>query len=277
MDTEQIPPLLTNVRTRIKYVVKGEHTIFYPGDREKSYWPGEYHDVDIVDIHSLSSNQRPKVEKNGFALLDHATLMHGDDYYDEEKVQRIFYPEMCALAEQVNGAVKSIAFGHVARSDAPDARQHAQPSHAAHVDYGRKTIEEYAYNILGDKAEQWLKKRVVLMNFWRPIKTVYRSPLALCDAATVAKDDLNFAEVRGGLNDPNRPPLYGWNLSYNPRHKWYYAFEMQPEEVFAFKLYDSREDVPQYTGHTAIELPWTDDNTPPRNSMEIRTISFIDE
>ena len=115
------------------------------------------------------------------------------------------------------------------------------------------------------------------MNFWRPIKTVYRAPLALVDAATVSKDDLNFAEVRGGLDDPNRPPLYGWNLSYNPEHRWYYASEMQPDEIFAFKLYDSIDDVPQYTGHTAIELPGTTDETPPRHSIEIRTISFVDD
>jgi len=258
-------------------VIKGEHTIFYPGEREKSYWPGEYHDMAIQDIHSLPEAERPTVAKNGFALLHHDTAMQGDDYYDEATVQRVFYPEMCDLAKKVNSAVKAIAFGHVARSDKPDARQHAQPSHAAHVDYGRKTIEEYAYNILGDEAADWLKKRVVLMNFWRPVKTVYRTPLAICDAATVTRDDLNFAEVRGGLNDPNRPPLYGWNLSFNPDHKWYYAFEMQPDEIFAFKLYDSDESVPQYSGHTAIDLPWTDDNTPPRQSMEIRTISFIED
>lgn len=264
-----------SVHTQIKYVVKGEHTIFYPGDRDKSYWPGEMHEVDVIDLHSLPQSQWPTVAKNGFALLRHDTRM--TDYQDEGQIESIYYPEMIDLAKQVNGAVKAIAFGHVARSDAPDARQHAQPSHAAHVDYGRKTIEEYAYNILGDDAAEWLKKRVVLMNFWRPIKTVHRSPLALCDASTVLKDDLNFAEVRGGLNDPNRPPLYGWNLSYNPDHVWYYASEMQPEEIFAFKLYDSRDDVPQYTGHTAIELPGTTDDTPPRQSMEIRTISFIDE
>lgn len=266
-----------NVRTKIKYVVKGEHTIFYPGDRDKSYWPGEFHEMDVTDIHSLPENKRPTVEKNGFALLKHDTKMQPDDYYDEEKVQAIYYPEMCQLAEQVNDATKAIAFGHVARSDKPDATQHSQPSYAAHVDYGRKTIEEYAYNILGDEAKQWLEKRVVLMNFWRPIKTVHRTPLALVDAASVTREDLNFAEVRGGLNDPDRPPLYGWNLSYNPGHKWYYAFEMAPEEIFAFKLYDSDDSVPQYSGHTAIDLPWTDANTPPRHSIEIRTISFIDE
>ncbi len=162
--------------TQIKYVVKGEHTIFYPGDREKSYWPGEMHDVVVKDIHSISDGERPTVAKNGFALLHHNTAMAGDDFYDEEKVEQVFYPEMCELACKVNGAVKAVAFGHVARSDAPDARQHAQPSHAAHVDYGRKTIDEYAYNILGDKAEQWLKKRVILMNFWRPLKPFTAHP-----------------------------------------------------------------------------------------------------
>jgi len=270
-----MPTQSHHANTKIQYVVKGEHTIFYPGDREKSYWPGEFHDVQVIDIHSLAESEKPTVEKNGFALLHHDSRM--TDYYDEAQVEAIYYPEMCELAKQVNGAELAIAFGHVARSDSPDATQHSQPSYAAHVDYGRKTIEEYTHNILGDEAEAWLKKRVVLMNFWRPIKTVYRTPLALVDASTVAKEDLNFAEVRGGLNDPNRPPLYGWNLSYNPAHKWYYAFEMQPEEIFAFKLYDSRDDVPQFTGHTAVDLPWTDDKTPPRHSMEIRTISFIDE
>jgi len=266
-----------HTKAKIKYVVKGEHTIFYPGDREKSYWPGEFVEMDVMDLHSLQESERPTVERNGFTLLRHDTQMKEDDYYNEEKIQAVYYPEMCELAKQINGAEKAIAFGHVARSDKPDATQHSQPSYAAHVDYGRKTIEEYAYNNLGDEAAEWLKKRVVLMNFWRPIKTVYRAPLALVDAATVEQEDLNSAEVRGGLNDPNRPPLFGWNLSHNPNHKWYYAFEMQPAEIFAFKLYDSDESVPQYTGHTAIDLPWADENTPPRHSMEIRTISFIDE
>lgn len=266
-----------NVTAKIKYVVKGEHTIFYPGDREKSYWPGEFHEVNICDIHSLPDPERPSVARNGFALLQHDTKMAEPDYHDPAQIEKIYYPEMIALAQKVNGAQKAIAFGHVARNDAPDARQHLQPSYAAHVDYGRKTIEEYAYNILGEEAEKWLQKRVVLMNFWRPIRTVLRTPLALCDAATVTKDDLNFAEVRGGLDNPDRPPLYGWNLSHNPDHKWYYAFEMRPDEIFAFKLYDSVDDVPQYSAHTAIDLPWTDDSTPPRHSMEIRTISFIDE
>ncbi len=98
-----------------------------------------------------------------------------------------------------------------------------------------RPLTNTAYNILGDKARGPVAEKTRHPDeFWRPIKTVHRSPLALVDAATVKKEDLNFAEVRGGLNDPNRPPLYGWNLSYNPDHQWYYATEMQPYETFAF-------------------------------------------
>ncbi len=51
------------------------------------------------------------------------------------------------------------------------------PAFGAHVDYGRRTIEDMVRPLLGDKADYWFSKRVVLMNFWRPITTVYRTPL----------------------------------------------------------------------------------------------------
>ena len=100
-------------------------------------------------------------------------------------------------------------------------------------------------------------------------------PLALCDASTVQADDLHDSEVRGGLDDPDRASLYGYNISYNPGHRWYYLSRMQPDELFAFKLYDSDPGRPQWTGHTAINDPETPADAPPRQSMEIRTISFI--
>jgi hypothetical protein len=46
--------------------------------------------------------------------------------------------------------------------------------------------------------------------------------------------------------------------------------------VYAFKLYDSDGSRPQWTGHTAIRDPDTPPGAPPRRSMEIRTISFIE-
>jgi hypothetical protein len=265
-------PSPRQLRATIRYVVKGESAIFYPAEREKSWWPAEEHEVPITDVRPL--REQLTIASNGFALLTRPTAV--TDFFDPVQIEQVLYPEVIELAKELNGAVKAIAFGPVARSDDPANKQGRLPAFGAHVDYGRRTIDNFAHDILGDEADYWLRKRVVLMNFWRPISTVYRTPLALCDASTVQQDDLYPSEIRGGLDDPDRPPLWGFNLSYNPKHRWYYCDRMQPDEVFAFKLYDSDSSQPQWTGHTAFELPNTPADAPPRESMEIRTIVFIE-
>jgi hypothetical protein len=260
------------IEADIRYVVKGERAIFYPAEREKSYWPGEEHRMTITDARPLQSEL--SIARNGFAVLNHVTAVK--NFFDPQEVERVFYPEIIDVAKRVNGAVHAVAFGPVPRSDDPGMKQGRLPAFGAHVDYGRRTIEDMTRPLLGDKADYWFSKRVVLMNFWRPITTVYRTPLALCDASTVSADDLYESEIRGGLDDAGRSSLYGFNLSYNPKHRWYYVHRMRPDEMFAFKLYDSDPDRPQWTGHTAFADPESPADAPPRQSMEIRTVSFIE-
>lgn len=261
------------IRATIRYVVKGEKSIFYPAEREKSYWPADDREMTLMDMRPFQNELT--IGRNGFALLNHTTRVK--NFFDPKEVQEVFAPEMIELAKQLNGAVHAIAFGPIPRSDDPRISQSRAPAFGAHVDYGRETVIDQVRLAMGAKeAEPWLQKRMVLMNFWRPITVVHRTPLALCDASTVTPDDLNESEIRGGLDDPNRPPLYGFNLSYNPNHRWYYVPKMRPDEVFAFKLYDSDPSRPQWTGHTAFNDPETADDAPPRQSMEIRTVSFIE-
>ena len=35
------------------------------------------------------------------------------------------------------------------------------------------------------------------------------------------------------------PVAGGLNLAYNPKHHWYYYPDMEPDEVIAFRLYDT--------------------------------------
>lgn len=262
------------IKAAIRYVVKGEKSIFYPADRDKSYWPAEEHEMTLTDARPFQ--QELTIARNGFALLNHVTRVK--NFFDPYEVNEVFAPEVIELAKRLNGAVHAIAFGPVPRSDDPKIAQSRAPAFGAHVDYGRETVLEQVRLAMGTKeAEPWLKKRLVLMNFWRPITTVYRTPLALCDASTVSPNDLNDSEIRGGLDDPKRPPLFGFNLSYNPKHRWYYVPQMRPDELYAFKLYDSDPARPQWTGHTAFNDPESSEDSPPRQSMEIRTVSFIDD
>jgi hypothetical protein len=260
------------VEASIRYVVAGEKAVFYPGDRERSYWPGEEHRVRITDMRTRAADLA--LERNGFVLLREPTAV--TDFNDAAQVHSIYYREIEALVKRLLGSEKVLVFGEVVRSDSKTTRDGRLPAYGAHVDYGDRTVRQFTVDMLGSEAaEYWLRGRYVLMNLWRPISTVYRTPLALCDASTVLQSDLNDSEVRGGLNDPNRPPLYGFNLSYSPRHRWYYAPQMQPAEILAFKLFDSDRARVQLTGHTAFDDPSAAPDAPPRESIEVRTISFM--
>ncbi|MEJ1962383.1 MAG: CmcJ/NvfI family oxidoreductase [Gammaproteobacteria bacterium] len=260
------------VEAVIRYVVPGEKAVFYPTDRERSYWPAEEHKVRIESMRPRA--RELALERNGFVLLREPTRVKS--FYDADEVKRVYYPEVLDLVKRLNGAAKVIAFGEVARSDGAQTGDGRRPAYGAHVDYVDRTVRQFAEEVLGrEEAARWLTMRYVLMNLWRPIAPVYRTPLALCDASSVVREDLHDSEVRGGLNDPSRPSLWGLNLSYNPHHRWYYAPRMQPDEVLVFKLFDSDASRVQWTGHTAFDDPAAAADAPARESIEIRTISFI--
>jgi hypothetical protein len=260
------------VDATIRYVVAGEKAVFYPTDRERSYWPAEEHPVRISSMRPHASEL--SLERNGFVLLRAPSAV--TNFYDAGEVQRVYYAEIEALAKRLLGAEKVLVFGEIARSDGTTTGDGRKPAYGAHVDYGEHTVRQFAADLLGrEAAAPWLERRFVLMNLWRPIRTVYRTPLALCDASSVLASDLNDSEIRGGLNDPQRPSMYGFNLSYNPRHRWYYVPRMEPEEILAFKLFDSDRARVQWTGHTAFDDPTAAPDAPPRESIEIRTISFL--
>ena len=51
--------------------------------------------------------------------------------------------------------------------------------------------------------------------------------------------------------------------------------QQRPDEVLVFKLFDSKPDAVQWTAHSAFAHPGIPDDAPPRESIELRTISFI--
>jgi hypothetical protein len=264
----------TAVETTLNFVKRGEKVVFYATDRKRSHMPLEEHRVGIADA-------RPHLddfgmEKSGFALLKHKTAVK--NFWDPDEVKRVYYPEIQALLKKTIGAEKTICFGEIARSDDPATADGGKPSYSAHVDYGDFTTREFARNEMGEaEAEKWLERRYIFINLWRPITIVERTPLALCDRRTVKDDDLFGSEVRGGLNDPNRPPLYGFNLAYAPAQRWYYAPRMQPDEIWAFKIHDSDGSRIGGVPHSAFDDPTSPPNAKPRQSIEIRTISFMPE
>jgi hypothetical protein len=257
---------------QMDFCIPGEKVIFYPSDREKSQWPYRPHEVRIADVRPIAGEL--ELERNGFVLVERASAVKS--FYDPEEVERVYLPEVAALVAELTGADKVITFGTMLRTSAKNAAQGNLPAFGAHVDYGDYTVRQFATEVLGkEEAERWLEGRYMLINVWRPISVVRRTPFAVCDASTVHSSDLNDSEVRGGLGDPNRPTLYGYSVSFSPNQRWYYVPNMRPEEILVFKLFDSDSSAVQWTAHSAFEHPDTASDAPPRESIEMRTIAFF--
>ena len=90
-------------------------------------------------------------------------------------------------------------------------------------------------DLLPDEADALLKNRFAVINVWRPIRgPVQESPLAVCDARSMAQEDF----VKHVLKYRDRDGEV-YSVAYNPNHRWYYVPNQQKEEVLLLKCYDS--------------------------------------
>lgn len=263
--------MVCDVAATMKYVVRGEKATFYAGDRDRSYWPGEEHQVVFHDL-------RPELgdlalERNGFVVVDEPSGIA--DYTDKAQLDA-YCRATEGLVQRLTGAGKVISFGPILRTNATGTHGHNQPAFGAHVDYGAKTVADFTRKIVGEEeAGQLLAKRHMLINVWRPITMVESAPLALCDARTVRREDLFDSEIVGGLGGLDFS-LWGFNLAYRPDHRWCWVPHMQPWEAMVFKLFDTDTDAVQFTAHSAFNDPTAPPDAAPRQSVELRTIAFLD-
>jgi hypothetical protein len=115
-----------------------------------------------------------------------------------------------------------------------------------------------------------LKSRFQIINVWRPIKTIYKDPLAVASGPSVPDSDL----VGVGLIYPNRK---GETYTVKPskEHRWYFKYAQRPDEVTLIKCYDSIDDgsVARRVPHTAF-VNEAEAHKEARESIEVRTLVF---
>lgn len=268
---QQAETAARDVTATMKYIVRGQKATLYAGDRERSHWPGEEHAVTIHDARPHFGEFA--LDRNGFVVVQEPSAVTD---YENPAAMEAYCRATEALVQQLTGAAKVISFGAILRTSATGTHGHNQPAFGAHVDYGAKTVADFTKLILGEEeAARWLARRHMLINVWRPIARVESTPLALCDARTVRREDLFDSEIVGGLGGLDFS-LWGFNLAYRPDHRWYWVPQMQPGEAMVFKLFDSDEQAVQFTAHSAFADPTAPADAAPRQSVELRTIAFLD-
>src|SRR6266566_4347582 len=206
-----------------------------PGGSDQRVGGGKPDPHRVVIRNGRLETDRFALERNGFRFVRHDTEVV--DFFDEDEVRRVYYPEMAALVKAESGAARVEVFDHTLRT-----------------------------------ADDLLRRRFAVVQVWRPIRRPVESwPLAIADAQTISPENLVMTERRY----PDRIGQT-YAITYNPAHRWYWFPQMRPDEALVFKTYESQtQGRARWTAHTAFEDPTTPPGARPRESIEIRTLAFF--
>jgi hypothetical protein len=247
------------------------YTFEPPSGEPRSNIVPEPHGVPVHDIRPIS--ETVSLDREGFALVRQQSAVK--DFYDEDEVKRVYYPEAERLIKAATGADRVFVFDHTVRKRVQGAADRdgglRQPVARVHVDHTAKSGLQRVRDLIPDEAERLLQGRVQIINLWRPIRgPLLDSPLAVCDARTVKPDEL----VASDLVYPHRVGET-YSVKYNPDHQWFYVPGMTVDEILLLKCFDSKTDGrARFAPHSAFVDPTTPSDAPPRESIELRTLVF---
>jgi hypothetical protein len=272
----ELDPAPDQIEATLNYIVDDGSKVFTivasPGGSDTR--SGGTPDPRRITIH----NGRPHandfiLERHGFRFLRHDTKV--DEFYDDDQIPRIYYPEMEALIKAESGARRVVVFDHTLRTADDELRVSKgirEVVRRVHNDYTEWSAPQRVRDILPDEAEELLQRRFAIIQVWRPIRhPVETYPLAMADAQTLSPQDMVVSERRA-------PGRIGqtYAIKYNPTHKWYWFPRMRREEALVFKVFDSLKDGrARWTAHTAFADPTSPPQARPRESIEIRTLAFF--
>src|SRR5215469_14761572 len=230
---------------------------------------GEPRPVRIENLRVAAPHADLDVE--GFQLVRHQSAVA--DFWDEAQTMALGHPETAALVQAATGAARVVVFDHTLRRRVDGVADRTagaarQPAARVHVDQTVMSGPQRVRQVMGAQAEALLARRAAIINVWRPIHHVARDwPLAFADARSVAPDDL----IAQDLIFPHRKgEIYG--VGFNENQRWLYAPDLAPDEAVLIKCWDSEPGVARFTPHTGFDDPTTPAGTPPRESIEFRTI-----
>jgi hypothetical protein len=230
----------------------------------------EEHRVRIRDARPLIGQL--SLDKEGFVLLHHRSAVR--NFYDEDEIKSVYYPECERVMKEATGAIRVVAFDHIVRNAAMAALEGSCikiPAKRVHNDYTAWSSPKRVRDLMGDEAEELLKHRFAIINLWRPVLgPVLESPLTLCDAQSLAEEDL----VASDLRYPDRTGET-YAITYNPNQRYYYFPKMQADEPVLIRCFDSAPTgAARFSAHTGFDDPTSPPDAPPRESLEVRMLVF---
>lgn len=256
------------------------YNYMYPPPPGAAWQNASYAHATVALADARLARKPLSIDRQGFEL--HHAPSQVRDFQDLEEIVRVYYPEVLALALAVTGADRGYVFDHLLRKREPGVpqafgrRDGHRPGAAGrvHNDFTPASAQRRLLAELGAQRVPPTVRRYAIVNLWRSIRhPVLDAPLAVCDARTVAPNEL----VASDIHYPERSGEI-YQAIHHPRHAWSYFPAMTRDEVLIFKQFDSAPaPVAGCTPHAAFAHPHAPAGAPPRESIEIRCLVVYEE
>ncbi|KAL3457423.1 hypothetical protein BJX64DRAFT_295925 [Aspergillus heterothallicus] len=230
----------------------------------------EEHPILIRDIRGQEETEQFTLDRNGFQYIEDLVPEYNEDW-DEKRIERFFLPSTEDLVARLTGATKVLVYKHRVRCHATGP---CSPAHIVHADFTPVGAMQQLKTLIPPSEHEQLvqsKTRILALNIWRPLQTVTRDPLALCDWASIdPEEDIipsRFVAADGWLEVAK--------VAHSSRHSWWYCSFQSPEEVVVFKQFDSATGE---RGSSVVHSAFVDSEfveEEPRRSLEVGVFAFV--
>ena len=243
-----------------------------------------------VDVYDARNAGLPGWRECGFELVNRPSSVA--DWDDDDEIAGIHYGEAEELARELTGCDVAMVSDHVRRRAVPlgESRQQS-PVHLVHSDFaaGYHEIIRTAYRDVKGRGAATLARtgarsedvenarRLVMMQLWRnlgPARMDY--PLAFCDSRTVTPAEARPFHYNGYVaGGRSFDALAVQKSDRSGAHRWFVFPDMTPDEVVAFRTYDTELVAAHrtwFTPHTAFRDPGVEPGRPGRTSLELRVM-----
>ncbi|KAK3328660.1 hypothetical protein B0T19DRAFT_425113 [Cercophora scortea] len=266
-----------NVQTTMKYYLEPEDgsppapTIY---NRPETF-AKPFIEVPVLVTDITGNENTYTLDNHGFQLHRHESNEKAFD--DDTRIKTEYYAETEQLLKDATGATRILIFDHTirrpARADGSTDSASVSPRgpvRSVHVDQSYSAALSRVAHHLPDEAEQLLQNRFQIINVWRPIKTIYKDPLAVADGNSVLDADL----VAIPLIYPARNGET-YSVKPNPAHRWYFKYAQKPDEVLLIKCFDTNEGpgVARRAPHSSFR-DLAEEGKSERESIEVRCLVF---
>ena len=246
-----------------------------------------------VEIHDGRAADLPGWRECGFELVRHTSAV--TDWADDAEIATAHYPEAEAVAKSLTGCDFALVSDHVKRSGQEAKREREQsPVRLVHSDFAKNyaDIIRGAYRDVHGRGAATLARsglsangvekarRILMLQLWRNLGPAKMDlPVAFCDARTVTPAEGRPFRYTGYVAGGRA--FYALAIAAPERpsgHSWYAFPEMTPDEVVAFRTYDTelvRHGKTWFTPHSAFRDPDVEVGKPGRFSIELRVMCLF--